>query len=194
MVLIGELLIYMSYVGLSAFVTRITVLHCLKEDDDTTLPLTTPTMISNENLIDRNSLNEPFTVEYYSQNPDIFMRVNLFSPRFKPLSRNESIFQDPEQLELLDFSDDFESIESDKFEDFKDSEKFEVVMPEEKTESKGKKIESKNEVEVEIRPDLQPVFEWDAVEFDYSGESIDFYYAKEYYFGLVKERLNLEVI
>lgn len=169
MVLIGEIIIYLGCVGISAFATRLAVLRCINQNDEEVLNAENDNY--NYRLIDNVSLHEPLTVESYSQNPELIMRTSHESnlTTLNPIQVRKSSF------DSISSNDEFLSDD------------FEIHVLQNMWKLEG------SDDEYELRADelgnptkLKPFFEWDTVEFEDSEENLESYYTKQQCYAQIR--------
>ena len=177
MVLIGEIALYIGCMGLSAIVTRITILNCLNGDE------TNPDTQENDyNLIeDNDTLNS--SIESNSDNPEM---INLFSPRrFRnnfEISSYSSLNSVVKRMPPIYVTNVNES------KDIDDSFIIEFKSLSEDSEEK------ESDEEIDERRELTPVLDLDASKFHGFDKNADLYFVKEYYYALAKERFATDLL
>lgn len=181
MVLVGELALYIGCMGLSAIVTRITILSCFEGDD--VLP---ETQGNGYTLIEDSGSPSSF-IEFSSEFPET---ANLFGPLYQSSFSNKFENQKystlnsvkkripPISANVINFT---ESIDLDEsfVTHFKS-------LSEDSEESDEEKVKEKRE--------FAPVLDLDASTFDGFDKSTDLYHVKEYYYALARERLATEIL
>lgn len=169
MVLIGEIIIYLGCVGISAFATRLVVLRCINQNDDEVLD--TRNNNYNYRLINNVSLHEPLTVESYSHNPELIMTTSQDSnlATLNPINtRTRS-------------SGSFNSFDEFLSEDFERH----ILQNLWRLEESDEDFEFGSEEFEDIKR-LKPYFEWDTVKFEDSEENMESYYTKERRYAQIK--------
>lgn len=171
MVLIMEIFLYISCVGIGAFATRLAYLRCF--------------VVNVEEPLQENSGIERFLIDYEEPNElpstlDLFPEGQLKSDNWNKLNaRSISRTSSDESIEVVfnqitnnqNLSDPNEYVDIDTFRiNF-------VPLQEEFDEPKSTGIKFK------------PASEWDASEFDDSEEANDLYLAKQFYFNRFRQKL-----
>lgn len=204
MVLIGEFLFYIGCTGIGAILTRISLCRCCfgnrNEEPSSSEPLEHDYILLDED--DEEIPSRSFSLEYNGFNPNF---IDLFSPGYEPIFNNDEVIYNSRNNPLIERSKPLlrfhsESIENDDIaidflpyysdsSDSDDDNEGEEEKQMESTSTLDSDSGAKSEEEIEEQKTLATALDLDATVFD--SESVNLYYAKEFYFGLAMKKSAL---